>query len=66
MPRAGRTDAVPAGSPAYFQVSIGASNMPAEGNVDVFYNTQDGNAKGGGCPGGVATPTPTIPARPAC
>ena len=55
MPTAGRySSAVPAGSPAYFQVSVGASNMPAKGNVEVFYNTQDGNAQGGGCPGGVA------------
>ena len=48
------SSAVPAGSSAYFQVSVGASNMPAHGDVNVFYNTQDGNAQGGGCPGGVA------------
>ena len=37
--------AVPAGSPAYFQVSVGANNMPAEGTVKAFYCTQDGNAR---------------------
>ncbi len=48
--------AVPAGSTAYFLVSLAdvAEKMPAHGDVKVFYNTQNGNAQGGGCPGGVA------------
>ena len=55
MPRALRTPARSRrATRRTFRCPIGASNMPAEGNVDVFYNTQDGNAQGGGCPGGVA------------
>ena len=44
---------VVAGSPAHFQVSL-SGNMPADGTVELFYNTQNGNAQGGDCPGGVA------------
>ena len=36
------SSAVAAGSAAYFLVSVGESNMPAHGDVKVFYNTQDG------------------------
>ena len=39
------SSAVPAGSPAYFQVSVGGY-MPAKGTVNVFYNTQDGTDVG--------------------
>ena len=35
-------NAVEAGDPAYFLVSVGDSNMPHEGTVTVFYNTANG------------------------
>ena len=34
---------VPAGCTAYFQVSLGQSNMPHDGTVNVFYKTEDGS-----------------------